>query len=525
MKSMWIVLLLSAAVASGAVAPNVAPLGSYAQSVQTPARAATDAAGNVYVTDSAAGRVTVFDAFGRVAAVREGFAGPLGIAVDAAGQIYLGEEQTGSVSAFDSSWNLLYQFGAGTNEFQLPNYITLDPPSNTVYVSDGPANAIKVYSGGTLVNQFGSPGTGNGQFDFCAGICVSTNGEVFVVDQGNDRAEVFSRAGTYLRKFKLYTDMFGPQGRKHGLLVDNAGRLYVADTFQGHVKVYDAASGTLLSTLGSFGTDTGQLMAPAGLALDLWGRLCVASANNGRLELFGLDSFVHLSCSPAGNVIAAGSNMVFTATTGGAGPFTFQWFKDGVAISGETNATLSVGNSGGYSVVMNEFTSSVAQVTVLAPPSILSDPQSATVLRGTNVQFTVSTAGSALTYQWQWNGQTIEGATNSMLSLENVQGTDSGPYAVVVQNAVGSVVSAPATLTVLLPPWVMEILSFNLQPDLPPVLTFNADPGLTYQIEVSSNMTSWTPAISFIHDGGIADFMDADATNQVQRFYRLRWVP
>ncbi|MCX6903991.1 MAG: NHL repeat-containing protein, partial [Verrucomicrobia bacterium] len=216
MKRNWIVLLSSAIVLSGAsqtVAPVATPLGAYAQSLQAPARVAADPAGNVYVTDPPAGRVVLFDAFGRQAACQTGFAGPLGIAVDARGVIYLAEEKTGSVSVFDARWNLLYQLGAGGGEFQLPNHLAvLSSPSNsTIYVADSKANAIKVYAGPALITQFGSAGTGAGQFDFPAGLCLSPSGELFVVDQNNDRVQVFDLAGRFLRAFALGTG--NPSGR------------------------------------------------------------------------------------------------------------------------------------------------------------------------------------------------------------------------------------------------------------------------------------------------------------------------
>jgi hypothetical protein len=57
------------------------------------------------------------------------------------------------------------------------------------------------------------------------------------------------------------------------------------------------------------------------------------------------------------------------------------------------------------------------------------------------------------------------------------------------------------------------------------VLTFNADPGLGYVFDVSTNLVDWTPLTNFIHNAGIADLIDNTVTNQPQRFYRLRWQP
>jgi hypothetical protein len=318
------------------------------------------------------------------------------------------------------------------------------------------------------------------------------------------------------------------------VLADAAGRLYVADSFQGIVKVFNAASGGLLSSVGGFGDLPGQLNSPAGLALDRFNRLFVTSANTHRVEAYGLDSFVHLAAQPAAGTVAAGTNLAFSVVTGGSGPFTCLWQKNGVEIDGATNATLTISSvrttdTGGYSVVVSTpsgvFTSSVAQVAVLWPPKIVSDPQSQTVLRGSNVVMTTVAEGSALRYQWQLNGLDVDGATAPILTLPDVQSSQAGLYSVRVENAVGAVASAPASLTVIVPPSVLEIVSSAMDTNQLFHLTLNADPGFGYSLEASTNLFEWQPLTHFTNDLGLIEFIDADSTNYWNRFYRLRWVP
>ena len=57
-----------------------------------------------------------------------------------------------------------------------------------------------------------------------------------------------------------------------------------------------------------------------------------------------------------------------------------------------------------------------------------------------------------MSYQWQFNGVAIAGATGTNLPLANLQPTNSGVYKVVVSNPAGSAISVAATLTVLVPP-------------------------------------------------------------------------
>jgi hypothetical protein len=83
------------------------------------------------------------------------------------------------------------------------------------------------------------------------------------------------------------------------------------------------------------------------------------------------------------------------------------------------------------------------------PPLIVQQPDSQAVDAGSAVIFSVVAAGTApLSYQWQFNGTPIPGATNQTLLLDYVLPADAGDYTAEVSNPLGTVTSAPATLTV-----------------------------------------------------------------------------
>jgi hypothetical protein len=88
-------------------------------------------------------------------------------------------------------------------------------------------------------------------------------------------------------------------------------------------------------------------------------------------------------------------------------------------------------------------------LTRLPPPAITGQPQDALAGNGGTATFSVTAAGAGLSYQWQFDGTNLPGATNSTLFLGNVSSALAGSYSVVVSNLVGSTNSAPATLTVL----------------------------------------------------------------------------
>lgn len=86
-----------------------------------------------------------------------------------------------------------------------------------------------------------------------------------------------------------------------------------------------------------------------------------------------------------------------------------------------------------------------------SPPAITSQPASQTVTNGGAAVFSVTATG-ALTYQWRKNGMNLPVAASATHTIPSVTTNDAGAFTVVVSNASGSVTSAVATLTVLVPP-------------------------------------------------------------------------
>ncbi len=120
-----------------------------------------------------------------------------------------------------------------------------------------------------------------------------------------------------------------------------------------------------------------------------------------------------------------------------------------VVIGAGQGVTITVlPGDGGYAVISGL---QIAQVVMSAPvaPVVTTQPASQTVTVGANVTFNVGVTGSApLSYQWQYGGNNISGATGASLILTNVQVGNGGNYSVTVTNAGGSTTSSNAVLTV-----------------------------------------------------------------------------
>ncbi|MFM2294129.1 MAG: hypothetical protein RLZZ350_542, partial [Verrucomicrobiota bacterium] len=172
-----------------------------------------------------------------------------------------------------------------------------------------------------------------------------------------------------------------------------------------------------------------------------------------------------LTTQPANRTSNAGTTTSFTSAAVGTAPLAYQWRLAGVALAGKTNATLSLGNiqaanAGIYDVVVSNpygsVTSYGANLTVNAGPVVIAgQPTSRTNNAGTTASFSVTVNGSApFSYFWYLNGTNLANALNSTansstLSLGNVQQLYAGSYQVIVTNALGSVTSSVANLTIV----------------------------------------------------------------------------
>jgi hypothetical protein len=147
-------------------------------------------------------------------------------------------------------------------------------------------------------------------------------------------------------------------------------------------------------------------------------------------------------------------------------------------------------------------------------PLILTNPSGASIGGGQTATFAVAATGIAdPSYQWQLNGNPINGATNSALTVSNAYAAAAGTYTVVVSNATAAITSAPAVLTVsntapTLAPIsdqtigvgiTLNITNAATDPDVPPqTLTFTLSSGPpTASLNPGTGIFTWrAPAAS-----------------------------
>lgn len=148
-----------------------------------------------------------------------------------------------------------------------------------VAVAAGPISMVRAEAPPPYLATWGSYGSGPGQFIQPAGIAID-NGLVYVADQWNDRVQVLTLGGVFVREWAA--DL---QDNPTGIAIGPSGTVYVSMHHTHLVKLY-SATGVQLGQIGGAGPVPGRFLYPVGVATDAAGNLYVADRDNNRIQKF-----------------------------------------------------------------------------------------------------------------------------------------------------------------------------------------------------------------------------------------------
>jgi streptogramin lyase len=164
------------------------------------------------------------------------------------------------------------------------NGAALDSEGNIYILDSGNNKIVKLDSSGRFISQFGSAGTGPGQFNGPHNITVDNLGNIYVIMK-DDRIVKFDQTGQFLLQFGSTGTAPGQFEVAEATAVDGSGNIYVSDLKNNRVEKFDP-TGRFLLQIGSAGSGPGQFNGPVGIAVDSSGNIYVADWNNGRIEKF-----------------------------------------------------------------------------------------------------------------------------------------------------------------------------------------------------------------------------------------------
>ena len=238
--------------------------------------------------------------------------------------IYIADWDNSRVQVVSFDGNFLKRFGQGILKRPFGIAVTED----NVFVTDFNLHALFQFSKKDcqLKRRTGTRGGREGQLDYPRGLCIDSNGDVFVADSSNHRVSVFSRDFKFLnclttqhlenpRDVKVTQDSVvvldrspnclhffsrngdllrscvtqgddGMVNRPRFFCLDTAGNILITDCTRNSIKVL-SPSGQLIYTIGKEGHGRGELYQPFGICVTQLGIIFVVSENRN----FGLQSF------------------------------------------------------------------------------------------------------------------------------------------------------------------------------------------------------------------------------------------
>ena len=153
-------------------------------------------------------------------------------------------------------------------------------PNGDFLVSDGYRNGriVRFDKNGKYLSQFGTRGTGPGQFQQVHGVTIDARGRIYTADRGNHRVQVFDQSGKLL---DIWPDIPMPDH----IAITRDGHLWVADGAAHRFMKYDLEGG-LQGTWGTFGTAPGNFWVLHHFSVDDEGSLYTAEVIGGRAQKF-----------------------------------------------------------------------------------------------------------------------------------------------------------------------------------------------------------------------------------------------
>jgi DNA-binding beta-propeller fold protein YncE len=261
-----------------------------------PRVAAFDAQDHLYIADLT-DRIQVFDREGkylrgwRTPALN--IDGPTGLTVDRLGRLLVADTHFYRVLVYSPNGEILFQIGDGIQgtekgRFGYPTDVVIDKAGN-FYVSEyGENDRIQVFSpDGKWLRQWGGHGVEPGEFLRPRAMAIDDQDRIYVADSCNHRIQVFDTQGNVLKIWGSRGSAPGQMTFPYDLSIGPDKMLYVVEYGGSRVQKF-TLDGKTQGIWGAPGRGPGQLDNPYALAVDSRGAVSVIDSNNHRVQRFRL---------------------------------------------------------------------------------------------------------------------------------------------------------------------------------------------------------------------------------------------
>jgi sugar lactone lactonase YvrE len=237
---------------------------------------AANSKGDLLVADEKVGAIFVFHPETKdVNMIKNGihanFGRIIGLAIDDGDRIFVSDAKMRRVLVFNPKYEVIGQINTGLGS---PSGLAIDNDNRILYIADVDLDQVLAYDADTLdpIRKIGKTGhnhelTTPGDFSKPVGVAVDSEGNLYVTDTMNNRIEIFDADGEFIKEFGKAGDGPGYFARPKGIAIDSDDHIWVADGMQDRVQVFNK-EGRLLTYLGGHGNLPGQFAALCGIAFD-----------------------------------------------------------------------------------------------------------------------------------------------------------------------------------------------------------------------------------------------------------------
>ncbi len=256
---------------------------------------AIDSKGKVYVADSKVRAIFIIDVeTGKYEMLKNGtdarFTWPTGLAMDDSDRLFSADSGMKRVLVFGPDHKVEGVIDRG---LVAPAGLAVDNENRLLYIADPEQDQVFVYDADPpfkKIRALGTPGKGHslntpGDFSKPIGVAVDKDGYLYVTDTWNNRVEVFDADGNFIRTWGKAGDGPGYFARPKGIAIDGDGHVWVADSVQERVQLF-TPEGRLLLWMGDHGLLPGSFMALESIAIDANNRVFTTEQFPGRLQVF-----------------------------------------------------------------------------------------------------------------------------------------------------------------------------------------------------------------------------------------------
>jgi sugar lactone lactonase YvrE len=255
---------------------------------------AVDSKGNLYVADAKVGAVFIFNTETRELSlisnrIHAHFARIIGLAMDDGDRLFVSDPALRHVLVFNAEHKTEEVI---TDGMVSPGSMAIDRENRLLYVSDVELDQVLVYDADSLklLRKIGATGhkhelTTPGDFAKPTGLAIDQEGNLYVCDTLNDRIEIFDADGKFISTYGKNGDGPGYFARPKGIAIDSDGHVWVADGMQDRVQVFDQ-QWQLLIAFGGHGLLPGQFQGLVNIVADKNNRIFTSEIYPGRVQQF-----------------------------------------------------------------------------------------------------------------------------------------------------------------------------------------------------------------------------------------------